>query len=160
MNVIKYGNINHNNQENWEVNESEHCTILTKHVSSVNEPYLVNIWKTMPLIPKALPKEWLVRLNDKVFINDQPCKPAVNPIIQEQNYRSLYREANRHFDHRWLDYGMQLRLSPWNGDYDNMTVSTREDPSYCNSCLAEHPRYHVYIDGLGHTFQKINDSVR
>ena len=55
---------------------------------------------------------------------------------------------------------MTLKLAPWNGDYDEMTVSTKLDPSYCNSCVSEHPRYDVYIDGVPAILQLRNESVR
>ena len=45
----------HNNQEAWEIDNQEKCTFLPKHADSNREPYLVNIWKTMPFIPRGLP---------------------------------------------------------------------------------------------------------
>ena len=150
----------HNNQESWDIDNQEKCTFLPKHADSNKQPYLVNIWKTMPFIPRALPKILIVFLGDSIYQNAPECRPSVAPQIPIQNYRSLYREDNREFNHRWLDHGMTLQLSPWNGDYDEMTVSTKLDPSYCNSCVSEHPRYDVYIDGVPAILQLRNESVR
>ena len=119
----------HNNQEAWDIDNQEKCTFLPKHADSNREPYLVNIWKTMPFIPRGLPLVWIVMLSDSIYQNDTECRPSVASQIPLQNYRSLYREANREFNHRWLDHGMTLKLAPWNGDYDEMTVSTKLDPS-------------------------------
>lgn len=150
----------HNNQESWRIDNEEKCTFLPKHENSVKQPYKVNIWKTMPLIPKALPVEWPVNLSDSVFINDSECKPSVAKTIYEQNYRSLYRMDNRAFDHRWLDHGMTLQLAPWNGDYDEMKISTKIDPSYCNNCGIEHPTYNAFINGHAVSFKQLEDTVR
>ena len=150
----------HNNQESWEIDNQERCTFLPKHKDSNVQPYLVNIWKTMPMIPRALPNKWSVCLRDSIYENAPECKPSVARTIQEQNYRSLYREDNRHFNHRWLDFGMTLKLAPWNGDYDEMTVSTKLDPSYCRSCISEHPHYDVYLNGEPVIMQIRKESVR
>lgn len=150
----------HNNQESWEIDNQERCTFLPLHADSNKEPYLVNIWKTMPFISRGLPNMWMVKLKDSIYENAPECKPSVAILIYEQNYRSLYRENNRAFNHRWLDHGMTLKLAPWNGDYDEMTVSTKLDPSYCNSCALEHPQYDVYINGMPALLKIRNESVR
>lgn len=150
----------HDNQQNWQVDETENCTFLPRKEDSNKQPYLVNIWKTMPYIARALPKDNIpVLLNDKVYCNDPECFPAVDPIIFEQNYRSLYREKNRAFDHRWLTHGMTLQLASWNKDWDDFYITTKKDPSFCVNCPSEHPTYPVQIDFFPHIFQKWQNDV-
>ena len=67
----------HNNQEAWEIDNQEKCTFLPKHADSNREPYLVNIWKTMPFIPRGLPLVWIVMLSDSIYQNDTECRPSV-----------------------------------------------------------------------------------
>jgi hypothetical protein len=130
----------HNNQENWKIDGEEKCTFLPKKADANHQPYLVNVWKTMPYIERGLPKNNIpVMLRDTCYCNDQECKPSVAPVIYEQNYRSLYREDNRYFKHRWLTHGMTLKLVPWNGDYDTILVTNKLDPSFCVNCVSEHP---------------------
>jgi hypothetical protein len=137
----------HDNQENWQMDESENCTFLPKKGDANKEPYLVNIWKTMPYIARGLPKDHIVvKLNDKIYCNDPECFPSVSPFIFEQNYRSLYRQKNRHFEHRWLKHGDTLELATWNEDDDLVFVTTKKDPSYCDVCSSEHPIYNVQIN--------------
>jgi hypothetical protein len=151
----------HDNQDNWQVDETENCTFLPKIADANKEPYLVNIWKTMPLIPRALPKDNIpMILNDKVYCNDPQCFPSVVTPRYKQNYRSLPREKNRAFDHRWIKHGETLQLASWNKDYDSFYVTTKKDPSFCYNCASEHPAYHVQIDYLPHTFQKWQNSTR
>lgn len=145
----------HDNQENWQMDESENCTFLPKKADANKEPYLVNIWKTMTYIPRELPKDNIVvQLSDKVYCNDPECFPSVAPFIYEQNYRSLYRQANRHFEHRWLKHGDVLELATWNEDDDLIFVTTKKDPSFCDVCSSEHPVFNVQIDFKPHSFQK------
>lgn len=150
MNYNSLRNNLHNNQENWQIDNQELCVFLPLEEDSRKEPYLVNIRKTMPNIPIDLPKDHIVvTLNKNIYVNDTECKPAVADQIFEQNYRSLYREANRFFDHKWLSHGAILKLAPWNGDYDEMLVSTKLDPSYCHNCAMEHPTMMVTIPSIG-----------
>lgn len=151
-NDLKYNP--NNNQENWQIEEQELCTFLPKIADANQQPYLVNIWKTMPYIPRALPKDNIpIMLDKSVYCNDPACMPAVVTPRFEQNYRSLYREKNRNFNHRWLKHGATLKLSPWNEDYQDMFVTTRLDPSFCKNCASEHPMYNVQLDFLPHILQ-------
>ena len=112
----------------------------------------------MPYIARDFPRDHIVvKLNDKIYINDPECFPAVAPFIYEQNYRSLYRQQNRHFEHRWLKHGMTLELKPWNEDYDQFSVTTKKDPSYCYICSLEHPYYPVQINFAPAVLQKWED---
>lgn len=148
----------HANQQNWQIDTEENCTFLPKKEDANKEPYLVNIWKTMPYIARGLPEDnIIVGLNDRVYINDPECFPAVPPFIYEQNYRSLYRQQNRHFEHRWLKHGMTLELKPWNEDYDQFSVTTKKDPSFCDVCSTEHPYFPVQINFKPAVLQKWED---
>lgn len=148
----------HANQQNWQIDTEENCTFLPLKEDANKEPYLVNIWKTMPYIARGLPKDHIVvKLNDKIYINDPECFPVVDPFIYEQNYRSLYRQQNRHFEHRFLTHGMTLELKPWNEDYDQFSVTTKKDPSFCDVCSTQHPVYDVQINFVHAYFQKWED---
>ena len=160
MNYNDLRNNIHNNQENWQIDTQEKCTFLPKQADANREPYLVNIWKTMPYIPRALPKDHMAIILDKsCYCNDTECMPSVVTPRYEQNYRSLMREDNRYFNHRWLKHGDTLKLAPWNNDYDEMRVTTKLDPSFCYNCVSEHPVFKVQIDYVTHVLQKDIDGL-
>lgn len=131
-----------NNQHPWKIDDTEIAYILADdmYVHEANKiPY--KCWIPTLMGPKQTPKPeiFINPLDDSIYCNDTPCKPPVSKVIQTQNYISVGQHDHDFYYHRWLMHGAEIRIQNTNDDILELDVDTRLDPSFCFSCLAEHP---------------------
>ena len=132
-----------NNLEMWQLHDFEICFFLHyPRAESEQSRYKLNIPALMPDIPPARPVEGIANINRSIFINDKGCKLPVSPTINTQNYVSIPKRSNEHFNHRYIDFMSTIYVETVTSDIDSMYVTTRKDPSYCDSCITQHPYYY------------------
>lgn len=145
MNQLDYKNQSEyqfNNQHPWKLDRTEIAYVLADngYVHEANRiPY--KCWIPTLMGPKQtpLPREFIELLDPSIFVNDIPCRPPISKTIQTQNYISVGKHDHDFYYHKWLHHGAELRIQNTNNDILELDVDTRLDPSFCFSCIAEHP---------------------
>ena len=131
------------NLEIWQLHDFEICYFLHyPRAESEQEIYLLNIPAVMPYIKPAKPDHKYVTLNKGIYVNAPECKLPIGPQVETRNYLEIKKRANEHFNHRFIDFLETIYVETVNGDIDEMYVTTRKDPSYCDSCISQHPFYY------------------
>ena len=135
----------YNNDEIWGLNYEEIGEVMCRErrIPASTDPIMLKIRTILPQqldeYPELYPRDWGEILLDMVYCNDTPCRPNVSPSIGKRNYIIVPRNANSEFLHYWLDRGAKLKVELRNEDIDDMHISNNMDPSYCDSCMSEHP---------------------
>ena len=131
----------YNNQKVWELGQYETAYYLhrNRRGSANRTVYKLNIPTIMPDIPPAKPIQTKHALSKSVFCNDIGCKLPIGDIIITQNYMAIGKYPDRHFCHRWIDHLTKIRVECRNHDIDDIHVVVTVDPSYCDSCMVQHP---------------------
>lgn len=133
----------YNNLEIWQLNNFEICTFLHyPRDESEQSIYKLNIAAIMSQIPVAKPNSHQESISKSIYANDSKCSLPVGTRVTVRNYVEVTKRANEHFNHRWLDFGAKIYVETVNGDIDGMQVTSRLDPSYCDSCITQHPYYY------------------
>ena len=132
-----------NNLEIWQMHDFEIAFFLHHpRAESEQSLYKLNIPALMPDIPPAIPVDGVGNIRRSLFVNDNGCKLPVNPTIPTRNYLLVPKRANEHFNHRFIDFMSTIYVETVNKDIDGLYVTTRKDPSYCDSCIGQHPYYY------------------
>lgn len=137
------GGYQYNNQFPWEFIDDEPAYILAENGverDANTRPYKCWIPTLMGDIQLPIPRISIpVRLSDSIYCNDPQCKVGVSPTIQTKNYIDVGAGDHTFFYHRWLHHGAKVWVSATNDSIDELSMNNGEDPSYCHSCLVEHP---------------------
>ena len=149
-NAEKY---NYNNEKVWSLQRDEIALVMWEKGVAFDEanknPKKVHIPSIMgESYPDDDPKTWIEGLDRSIYVNDQPCMPAVSATVTLQNFITVYHYDNDFLQHRWLADLAKIKLEVRNGDIDDMHVTDKLDNSYCNDCSSEHPSCHP-IHGCG-----------
>lgn len=136
-----------NNLEIWQLHDYEIATFLhSPRDESEQDVYKLHITALMPFIPiipvTAGSQPTPVQLTKSIYANAPACSLPVKQTILTQTWLNVHKHNNEHFTHRWLDFGSKIYVETLNKDIDGLYVTTRLDPSYCNSCVSEHPYYY------------------
>ena len=132
------------NLEIWQLHDFEICYFLHAPRDESELPiYKLNIPAIMPNIPVApAAPPTPVPISKSIFVNSPECSLPVKTMVKISNHICVRKRDNEHFKHRFLDFGVQIYVETVNGDIDEMYVTTRKDPSYCDSCASQHPYYY------------------
>lgn len=142
---MQYNNENEyrfNNQYPWKIDDTEIAYILAENgCERLANLIPYKCWIPTLMGPKKLPipQQFVEALDPSIFINDIPCRPPVSKVIITQNYISVGKHDHDFYYHKWLSHGAEIRIQNTNNDILELDVDTRLDPSYCHSCLSEHP---------------------
>lgn len=142
MNYNEQSGYRYNNQYPWEFINHEPAYILAENGSyrdANTRPYKCWIPSLMGDPQTPIPTIDPYSLSDSIYCNDPKCKIAVSSTIGVKNYIDVGAGDHTFFYHRWLRHGAKVWVSATNDDIDEIVMLTKEDPSYCNSCLIEHP---------------------
>lgn len=142
MNYKNTKDYQYNNQYPWRLDNEELVVVLAENGVKRDAnlvPY--KCWIPTLMGPKQypIPKKFEAPLSDSIYLNDKPCRVPVSNTQKTQNYINVYGKDHSFFYHRWLDHGAEIWTEPINGDILEFRIKTRVDPSYCLSCLVEHP---------------------
>lgn len=132
----------YNNQYPWEFTDDEVAYILAEdgiRRDANLRPYKCWIPTIMGDPKFPVPRIFSGNLSDIVYCNDPKCKPAVSSVICTKNYIDVGAGDHDFFYHKWLDHGAKVWVSATNKNIDELGMNMGEDPSYCDSCLVEHP---------------------
>lgn len=143
-NVDRY---NYNNEKIWSLQRDEIGIVMWDNGKSFDlantNPKKMHIPAIMgKSSPDGDPRIWSEGLNKSIYVNDPKCKPAVSSTVILQNYITVFHYANDYLQHKWLYNHAKLRLEVRNGDIDDIHVTDKIDPSFCEDCLMEHPKCH------------------
>lgn len=150
-NIEKY---NYNNEKVWSLQRDEIGLVMWEkgvlYDNANKNPKKVHVPSIMGKSgPDDDPKVWTEGVSDSIFVNDTRCKPAVSPLIQLQNFITIYHYDNDYFQHKWLNNLAEMKLEVRNGDIDDIHITNKLDKSYCFDCSSEHPSCHpVHACGL------------
>lgn len=142
MNYYKQDDYRYNNQSPWKLDGYEIAFALADNC--VRTPANRNpqkCWIPTIMGPKKIEKPKIIQtmLGGGPFINDTQCRPRPSSTIRYANYMEVNLGDNEYYAHKWVDHGAELWLKPINNDILELYLDTEEDPSYCLSCLLEHP---------------------
>ena len=132
----------HNNQYPWEFKDSEVAFLLAENGSRRDanlRPYRCWIPTLMGRKQLPVPKNFPLTVDPTVFCNAKECMPSVSKTIYTRNHIEVGAGKHDFFYHRWLDHGVQLWVNATNDSIDELNMEMGNDPSYCDSCIAEHP---------------------
>lgn len=132
------------NLEMWQLHDFEIAFFLhAPRDESEQEVYKLNIPAIMPDIPIEPAKDPVsVTINKSIYVNSPKCSLPVKPNVYISNHVCVGKHNNEHFKHRYLDFKAMIYVETVNNDIDEMYVTTRKDPSYCDSCISQHPYYY------------------
>ncbi len=150
MDYITKDDYTFNNESPWAMNTSEIMFMLAdngvRHDTTIR-PF--KCWIPTLMGPKQLPipKITFSSIPKGQFINSPECKLPIGSIIFFQNYITVPFRDHDFYYHRWIDHGAELWGRSMNYSIDEIYVDVNSDPSYCDSCAAQHPWYpneHAY----------------
>lgn len=132
----------HNNQYPWEFKDNEVAYLLAEngYRRDANlRPYKCWIPTLMGKVQLPVPNDFRKDIDNSIYINDIPCKPSVSKTIYTRNYIAVGAGDHDFFYHKWLDHGTKLWVKGKNDNIDELSMRMSDDPSYCDSCIIQHP---------------------
>lgn len=93
----------------YEIHENELCTILENTGDDRPSRVKVHILNLMPLIPRD-GKTVTSKINRKIFLNDDNCKPSISSSIKLQNFINIRAFKNVNTSH--LEKGTRCICMP------------------------------------------------
>jgi hypothetical protein len=93
--------MNFNAIEEYEINLFEYGINLEPTPNS-SPIFKMHIYKLMPLVPRVLPRQITVGINNNIFVNEPSCKPTASTTVITQNYITVPRFQNTNFSHKGL----------------------------------------------------------
>lgn len=140
-----------NNETPWSMNTSEIMFLLAENGirEDVTPRKSIKCWIPTLMGPTQLPKPHITYkgIRKSGFLNSNECKLPISDTIHFQNYITVLFGDHDFYYHRYIDHGKELWGKVTNYSADEIYVDTSVDPSYCDSCAAEHPWFkldHAY----------------
>lgn len=146
MDYYKQDDYRYNNQSPWKLDDYEIAYALAEdgvRTPANRDPQ--KCWVPTIMGPKQFPRPRVFEspLGDGPFINDPKCRPRPSATIKFANHMEIQLGDNEYYNHRWFRHGAELWLKPINGNIMELYLDTEIDPSYCVSCISEHPTCNI-----------------